>query len=121
MKLVSALAEKGLVMREDSYLCEKYIDGTGFVPLAEIVERICLLKYLHEYTDYSILRRGFLYSESGLNMASISALARHKALENNPKPSIWPWLEVKVVDDDDVDSDSSSEGDLPELLDLSLE
>jgi len=49
-KLFNALHKVGLVLRDDSKLCENYINGeTKKIKIKDIVKRMCQMKYLFEY------------------------------------------------------------------------
>lgn len=54
-KLIQALQEKGLELRRDSKLCEKYINRGG-EDIDFVVERMCQMKYLFEY-NYDVFQK----------------------------------------------------------------
>lgn len=51
----NALREAGLELRSDSKLCQKYIDGEP-VNLADVVNRMCQMRYLYEYCNMNECR-----------------------------------------------------------------
>jgi hypothetical protein len=101
-ELISALAECGLELRDDSKLCKKYIDGTisREYTLESVVKRMCEMKYLYDYCDmdgayeiahkeyYEVLNAGYFPD------VDILTEAEHIALRKNGGryPARWPWL-----------------------------
>ena len=52
-ELADALAEKGLEIRSDSYLCEQYINGSGRIPIRSVVDDAVEMDFYFKHTDYS--------------------------------------------------------------------
>lgn len=104
------LCKKGLWLRSDSSLCRKYIEnGNGC--LEWIVDRMCQMKYLYEYTEYNSIRDkvfndsletsdsedsedvDFDYIRSrNLPKGAISKIAEEITMENTIFPKYWPWI-----------------------------
>lgn len=97
--LTSALAERGLALRADSRLCEMYLESgekCGWT-LAGIVERMCQMKYLHEYTNYSdmLWRIRENYRDCGMwwDAEETQAEAENTVVSRRGGwPAEWPWL-----------------------------
>ncbi len=101
-KLTNALVKAGLVLRDDSVLCQKYINGDKTInsSLNEIVERMCQMKYLfefchmdeckdiayEEYTDE--LNSGYFPDCSVFDRAEDIALGKYS---NGQYPNKYPW------------------------------
>ena len=51
-KLIEELSKKKLKLRSDSYLCEKYINGSKEVSLEYIVDTMYEMNFLFSYTNY---------------------------------------------------------------------
>ena len=99
-KLVKVLKEYGLELRNDSKLCNGYIDGTiKDLSLNEIVQRMCQMKYLYDYCnmddccaeayDYQQeeLRAGYFPDCTVFEHAELIALKKY-----GNYPAVWPWL-----------------------------
>lgn len=115
-KLSKALKDNGLVLRPDSKLCCGYINGTiKDMSIEEIVERMCQMKFLYEYTDMEAAFRKAKQEktyerEYGCRTdLSLMDLAEMFALEDiGGYPDEWPWLEET---DSEGGSDEDSETD----------
>lgn len=103
--LVNALQEQGLELRNDSVLCEQYIEGDSGIlkewSINSIVERMCEMKYLYDYCHmHSMLDEAYHEQKEEREQGyypdmSVAELAEMKALEkysNNKYPNPWPWL-----------------------------
>lgn len=99
-ELVSALATYELELRDDSKLCQGYINGTiKDWTIPQIVERMCQMRYLYDYCDFDTCfeqarqnqreeRRAGYYPDSNLfDDAEHIALRRFGGY-----PTTWPWL-----------------------------
>jgi hypothetical protein len=90
-ELTTSLAQYGLVYRNDSRLCTKYIEGSlkGWT-LDMVVERMCEMNLLFEYTDfgtfYPTIKGKMLFEE-----AERLCLFRRYGISRYP-PGLWPWL-----------------------------
>jgi hypothetical protein len=102
--LVTALENVGLELRNDSKLCDGYIDGVlgkndGWT-IPTIVNRMCQMKYLYEYCDMEgayqkakkeyieELKAGYYPDVSVEEMAEEIALKK----QGGRYPNDWPWL-----------------------------
>ena len=97
-ELIKALEEKGLELRSDSKLCQMYIDGSKWT-LAQVVQRMCQMKYLYDYCDmdayyeearesqYEEREAGYYPDMSIMEEAEDRALRKHGFY-----PQEWPWL-----------------------------
>ena len=93
--LILGLNEKGLQLRSDSVLCNDYIKvGSGNIN--NIVDEMCLIKYLYEYLPYSSIRdrvyQKFKDDDYFPYKGCISDTSREVALEMYGVPEAWPWL-----------------------------
>lgn len=97
-ELMMALKKYGLTLREDSIICNKYICGNIEKNIDEIVEKMCTMKYLFEYTDYSNIMRKLMikkrYTFVAYNNHEFRAIGKKQALEDTDGnwPESWPWL-----------------------------
>lgn len=102
-KLAKAMDEYGLQLREDSKLCNGYINGTiNDWTIDEIVERMCQMKYLYDYCDMNDCceqayeeqqdeyRAGYFPDCTVFEQAEMIALKKH-----GKYPDQWPWLEYE--------------------------
>jgi hypothetical protein len=109
VELREALAEYGLELRDDSNLCDNYIDGEikegdgeDDWSLDQIVHRMCQMKYLYDYCNMSHCcdkayrrqeeekREGFWPDCSVFEEGEMIALEKYG--ENGGYPKVWPWL-----------------------------
>jgi hypothetical protein len=100
-KLIAALAEYKLVLRSDSVLCERYIDGYSNFTLEEIVSRMCEMKFLYEYChmdecreeayqeNVETLRAGYFPDMTVSENAEYIALKKYS---NGEYPRVFPWM-----------------------------
>ena len=97
MVLRMKLREAQLDIRGDSHLCRDYILGTSEFLVDEIISRMCIMRYLYNYTQYLTIKRQ-VYSELQGPVARgyVSNEARTRALRLHPPPAVWPWLEEKM-------------------------
>lgn len=82
------LASKGLVYRDDSSLCKKFVDGT-LVPewsVDDVVNRMAQMKYLFEYTDFQKYY-GDVKDKMTFDQAEADILKNVGGY-----PPKWPWL-----------------------------
>lgn len=100
-KLVSELRKVGLTLRDDSVLCQNYIDGDDSEDLEWIIYRMCQMKYLYEYCnmdeckdeayeEYCNIRAEGYYPDF-----KVSEKAEEIALKkysNGKYPKVFPWL-----------------------------
>lgn len=101
-ELIKALHHLKLKLRDDSVLCNKYINNAKFVgehnSIDKIVQAMARMRYLYEYTAYreeiqkvrnerKRSRRTF-----GGPTISISKEARNRILRKTVFPRTWPWL-----------------------------
>lgn len=102
-KLSTALAEKGLPLRMDGFLCTTYIKNgdTEEWPLAAVVRRMCEVRFLYDYTRYEDLYQTMIqwakheHPESDFNKRDIQKKAEELVLGTLPGktwPARWPWL-----------------------------
>ena len=101
-KLIEELNKFKVDLKDDSYLCQNYIEGKLQNSLDDIVKRMCEMKYLFEYChmDECIKIINDKYdsdssdSDDSINI-SIFDQAGNLALEkysNGKFPVIFPWL-----------------------------
>lgn len=101
--LVTALTAVGLELRQDSKLCQGYIDGTiKDWDLPSIVRRMCQMKYLYDYCHMDECydeaeteqdeeyRAGYFPDQSTFDLAEMIALRKYG--RNGQYPTSWPWL-----------------------------
>ena len=99
-ELIVALNNAGLVLRNDSVLCEKYIENDTEYTLDEVVERMCQMKYLYEYchmdeckniaykNQKEELRQGYYPDCTVAEQAEYIALKKYS---NGKYPNVYPW------------------------------
>lgn len=103
--LIKALQKKGLELRRDSQLCSMYIDGTkkfegndGYersLTLKYIVQEMCEMKYLYEYTSYAQLLEeevGRIHNRYGFYPPGVHRMAQMRVRPRIPIPTEFPWL-----------------------------
>lgn len=97
-KLSEALKSVGLVIRNDSRLCQNYISGE-LNNLEYIKKKMCQMKYLHEYIDIRKYKKrakeefSFLKSIYGYVNIPFIDLVEEEFLKENEYPDVYPWLE----------------------------
>ena len=96
--LMKALDARGLDLRSDSALCQKYITGQIELDLDWIVQRMCEMKYLYEYCNMSdikkqVYKQYLLEQPNGIyTNYKISEKAEEIALEKYGfYPDVFPW------------------------------
>jgi len=100
-KLIEEFKKYKLELREDSYLCQNYIEGKNYI-LENVVRRMCEMKYLFEYCHMDECKQ-IIYDKydsdssdsSDTIYMSIFDQAEELALEkysNGKYPVIFPWL-----------------------------
>jgi len=93
ISLVNRLLEAGLELRQDSKLCEKYINGTldSYYTEEWVVKRMCQMKYLFEYRNMD----NFIQKAKRdiFPDCSIMEQAEMYAMENHEYPVIFPWMD----------------------------
>ena len=104
--LEKALGKKGLVLRDDSELCALYIKGRKRIEtndgeivsltLAFIVQEMCIMRYLHEYTRFremveeEVEEIHFAYDYYPRGVYRMA----HDAVKCRiPIPDVFPWLQ----------------------------
>lgn len=99
--LINALSKYKLVLRSDSHLCKNYIDGSNEYNLKEIVNRMCMMKYLYSYCHMDEckdiayenyieeINAGYYPDMSVSEHAELIALSKYS---NNKYPDIFPWM-----------------------------
>jgi hypothetical protein len=104
IELIEALDSFDLKLREDSKLCQGYIDGTiTDWSIPQIVNRMCQMKYLYDYCDmdsaYEEAREnqieefnaGYFPDCSLFDEAELIAL-KNKGHKECKYPNKWPWM-----------------------------
>lgn len=99
-ELTEELNKFGLNLREDSILCRKYIQQDEG-DLEDIVERMCEMKYLHEYTNFKTIKQQvyeeFVKEEFYIGDGNVFREAESRTISENPYPEIWPWIADKAA------------------------
>ncbi len=98
--LIDGLNNRGISFREDSTLCQKFIDGDKNLNINFVINRMCQMKYLFEYCHMNEckqqayeeqkeeLNAGYFPDISILDQAEYIALKKYS---NNKYPEIFPW------------------------------
>lgn len=99
-KLIEAFQDNGLELRDDSELCQKYIQY-GCVRLDYVIKRMSEMKYLFNYCHMrKILNKTkSKYRDEYYEYEEIFDEAENKALEHysdGEYPDIWPWISEKL-------------------------
>lgn len=94
--LQKALAEKGLFLRSDSKLCEKWIDdellpGDKYYELKDVVRCMIECKWCLEYCNMRKKMDGYKFWFEPDPSDNIFTLVKEKILEEKPVPDILPW------------------------------
>ena len=102
VKLIEALAKYNLKLRNDSVLCEKYINGSKKFKINEVVQRMCQMKYLYEYCHMDSCKQeayesqreeynaGYIPDMSVSEQGEMIALNKYS---NGKYPKIFPWMQ----------------------------
>ncbi len=99
-ELIEELGKYGLQLRSDSTVCYKYIRGYKEKNINEVVEKMCTMKYLFEYTEYSKLMKELIIKQKYMFVAfdkhEMRAIVKKQILESNGGkwPSPWPWMNL---------------------------
>jgi hypothetical protein len=101
-KLVKVLKSYDLKLRDDSKLCNGYIDGTiTDWGVDQIVQRMCQMKYLYDYCHMNDcydeayedqqeeLEAGYFPDCTVIEQAELVALDKYSG---NAYPNVWPWM-----------------------------
>lgn len=94
-ELIKALKEKKLKLRNDSYLCEQYIEGKLKNKLNFVVREMCFMKYLHDYTDFQERVDDYVEEaneEYGYYPRGIWMEAHEYIKSKYTLPDVLPWL-----------------------------
>jgi hypothetical protein len=98
--LIEGLNNRGVSFREDSTLCQNFIDGNKNLNINFVINRMCQMKYLFEYCHMNEckqqayeeqkeeLNAGYFPDVSILDQAEYIALKKYS---NNKYPEIFPW------------------------------
>jgi hypothetical protein len=98
--LIEGLNNRGVAFREDSTLCQKYIDGDKQLNINYVINRMCQMKYLFEYCHMNEckqqayeeqkeeLNAGYFPDMSVLDQAEYIALKKYS---NYKYPEVFPW------------------------------
>ena len=100
-KLIDELAKYKLELRDDSVLCQNYINGNNKCDLDEIVLRMCEMKYLYEYCHmnecrdiayeyYKEEKRAGYYPD--MSVSEHAEMIALKKYSNGKYPDTFPWL-----------------------------
>ena len=99
-ELENKLKKAGLELRNDSKLCDNYIEGTIKIKIDDVVERMCQVKYLYEYChmekcknkayndQIKELNAGYFPDCSVFDQAEDIALSKYS---NGKYPEKYPW------------------------------
>jgi hypothetical protein len=99
--LIKRLKNKGLEFREDSKLCEKYINFNKNIKLKFVIQRMMEMKYIYEYchikdffaeAEQNIideLEEGFIPDRTVFQEAEALALDKYS---NGKYPEKFPWF-----------------------------
>lgn len=97
-KLVNELHKVGVNFRDDSILCQKYIQGSKEHSLKFIIKRMCQMKYLFDYCKMDKCKDevyknhknkyGCYYPGKIFEYAEIMALEKYS---NGKYPDVYPW------------------------------
>jgi len=94
------MKEKKLEIRDDSKLCQGYIDGSIKTDVNSVVGRMCQVKYFYEYCDsdkyFALARKSQAeelragYYPDCTVFEEAEMMAMH---DKGGYPKIWPWLQ----------------------------
>lgn len=101
-QLEEALYRAGVELREDSVMCDKYLEGTA--SLREVVDHMCEAKYLHEYCNFPLgfqLALGVLrYNGHKFEQQRWFEVIRRSVLfvsGEDSFPNPWPWQRAPAI------------------------
>lgn len=89
--------QNGLQVRDDSFLCSNYIDGTLKDWTAkQVLDRMALMHFLHNYTNYKEVHQQ-VYNEYRNNgnifyKGEIEDVAIDRVMKNHKNMDHYPWL-----------------------------
>ena len=98
--LINKLNSRGVSFRNDSVLCENFINGDKSLNINDVVNRMCQMKYLFKYCHMNkckdeayekqqeVLEAGYFPDCSVFDDAEYLALKKYS---NNKYPDIFPW------------------------------
>lgn len=97
--LERALQEKGLTVRMDGFLCTSYIKRgeTPEWPLEAVVQRMCEIRFLYDYTAYSVVYEMLRERDDAQNANKLDVQKRAETiilnhLHGKTWPAQWPWI-----------------------------
>lgn len=105
-KLIAALAEYDLELRDDSELCRRYLEGIGELDEYRITNRMCQMRYLFEYCHMNEckdeayeehvaeLEAGYIPDCRVFDRAEEIALNKYS---DGEYPMIYPWMEKYLL------------------------
>jgi hypothetical protein len=102
-ELSEALAEQGLAIRSDSWLCDQFMKHgeTDDWPLHAVVRRMGEMKYLHLHTRYNSILRGLrdgIKARGKLwDPQETAEEAEKDALKTGGYPAVWPWMAARAA------------------------
>ena len=96
-QLKNELERMGLILRNDSVLCNEYIEGISEYSIEYIVQTMCEMKYLYEYCNMKACKKKaradadmtFYYPGMISDIATEIALDKYS---NGKFPDVFPWL-----------------------------
>lgn len=96
-ELIMQFKKYGLKLRNDSILCANYIEGNKNLTLQDVIQEMCIMKYLFEYTEYPQLMRENREIRSSIERSN---LVKSIILEEigGKWPDPMPWLKGKTIE-----------------------
>ena len=95
-ELQQALFKYDLKIREDSRLCQGYIDGSINWELTNVVKMCCEMHWLYNYTDYRSQIDKEIKENKNIfeyfNFEEIESDVRSDVINKLGYPDTWPWM-----------------------------
>lgn len=93
-ELEAALAAVGMVVPENSGICDGYVSDSlpPYMTLSHVVNKLCVMNYLFNHTRYTEVLSGLYKDQPHMQKRDMLATAKNTALRERPIPKMWPWL-----------------------------
>ncbi len=97
-ELINELNKYRLQLRNDSKLCDNYINiKKKNINLQQVVHEMCIMKFLYDYTNYEERRNNYIdeyaYHNGWVDMVECSNDVKEEIRQEiNGWPNHWPWL-----------------------------
>lgn len=110
-ELVAVFVKYEIKIRNDSKLCVGFIDNTlKNWSAEEVAKRMCQMKYLHDYCDFSKFHEKAYQNQREERQAgyhndtTVSEDAEKMAIKSigGKYPTVWPWLHISQMQKENI-------------------